>query len=192
MAWKFHSKPDYVPLAVDPVARHHCVICDAEGLERAEQFLAEINRSTTQNRSNELWVCQGEWAPRRNADARYVDDQTLGPALAAHIPSLRAGSRFYLIGHEGFILRTQALLREHGLPRASIRLERHGSPRRDLICMHCRHINRDVRQSPVTCGGCGRALLVYDHFSKRYGSYMGFQVNAECATEIPAPEELAP
>ena len=58
--------------------------------------------------------------------------------------------------------------------------------------VHCRTITRGVHTNIVSCSGCGRSLFVRDHFSRRLGAYMGFQIDAEVPGEVPAAEVVYP
>ena len=44
----------------------------------------------------------------------------------------------------------------------------------------------------VACAGCGRHLLVRDHFSRRHGAFMGVMVDAELPGVRPAVQEVFP
>ena len=43
---------------------------------------------------------------------------------------------------------------------------------------------------PYTCPGCGRALFVRDHFSRRLGAFQGVCIDAETPGEVPEPVEI--
>jgi hypothetical protein len=57
-------------------------------------------------------------------------------------------------------------------------------------CTHCHGFTEQVTTNVVPCAGCGRHLLVRDHFSRRLGAFMGVMVDAEAPGEIPAIEEV--
>jgi len=42
----------------------------------------------------------------------------------------------------------------------------------------------------VQCAGCGRHLLVRDHFSRRLAAYMGVMADAEAPGELPPIQEV--
>ena len=80
----------------------------------------------------------------------------------------------------------------YGMSSAEIRLYQTGTRARPVFCVHCRAMTRGVRTNLVDCSGCGRTLFVRDHFSRRLGAYMGFQIDAEIPGDKPPVETLYP
>ena len=184
MARQFYSKPVYRTLIPVDGRPHHCVMTDAQGVARATQLCAAIEGA-----SECIVVCEpqaGELIP----GAAHVTGDTLEDYLAARLRKLPVGTQFYLFGREQFVWPLQDLLRTAHVPLERCAVERCGPLSRDVFCVHCRQTTTDVAHTPIDCTGCGRRLHVYDHFSKRLGCYMGFQVNAECEEEIPPQEVL--
>ena len=77
-----------------------------------------------------------------------------------------------------------------GFASGQIQLHHAGSLRRRVWCTHCHAFTDGVTTNVVPCAGCGRHLLVRDHFSRRLGAFMGVMVDAEAPGEIPAIEEV--
>ncbi len=102
------------------------------------------------------------------------------------------GLRLYAIGTEAFLWDVHNLSREAGLGQGEIFLTHAGSLRRRVYCTHCKTMNEDVTTSVVACVGCGAALFVRDHFSRRLAAFMGVAVNAENPVELPETEVLYP
>lgn len=100
------------------------------------------------------------------------------------------GLRLYLVGCEDAIWQAAAIAARYGMSSAEIRLFQTGTKARPVFCVHCRATTRGVRTNLVDCSGCGRTLFVRDHFSRRLGAYMGFQIDAE-EPGVKPPVELA-
>jgi len=180
----FFSKPKYEPLVVNTGSRYHVFISDEQGFQRTRELLAAVA-----NNCQCLLVTDSDLTGMSENCVKLEADH-LQVYLEQQVVRFPAGSRFYLLGREAFIWKTYSALLALCIPRDQCAVERCGSIERDVFCVHCRVINSAVTHSPVCCEGCGRELYVYDHFSKRLGSYMGFQVNAECVAELPEKELL--
>ncbi|MBU3693510.1 MAG: hypothetical protein FGM40_01600 [Rhodocyclaceae bacterium] len=102
------------------------------------------------------------------------------------------GLRLYLAGPEDAIWQAHTIAAAYGMGRREIRLCQTGSLARPVFCVHCRSMTRHVRTNIVPCAGCGRALFVRDHFSRRLGAYMGFQIDAEAPGQVPPAETVYP
>ncbi len=102
------------------------------------------------------------------------------------------GTRIYLAGSEDAIWQASQLADTFGVSRDEIRHAQLGTKARPVFCVHCRTITRGVHTNIVPCSGCGRSLFVRDHFSRRLGAYMGFQIDAEVPGEVPAAEVVYP
>lgn len=179
MQRQFYSKPQYRTLDALPERPHHVVIADSIGVEFARRLLADVDGDCS-------FVIVDEVQPASAEDRCVrIASSALAGYLAARLPQWPAGTGFYLFGREAFAWPVQNLLQDLCVPRSQCEVQRCGPLVRDVVCMHCRHTNRDVRETLVDCGGCARVLSVYDHFSRRLGCYMGFQANAECERDLP-------
>jgi len=100
--------------------------------------------------------------------------------------------RLCVQGSEPFVWSVFLAARELGLAESQIQLAHAGSQRRRVWCTHCHGFTEGVSSSTVACAGCGRELLVRDHFSRRHGAFMGVMVDAEVPGQRPVREELFP
>ena len=111
-------------------------------------------------------------------------------ALESRLQTSVMGLRLYLVGPEDAIWQAAGIATRHGMSSAEMRLFQTGTKARPVFCVHCRAMTRGVRTNLVDCSGCGRTLFVRDHFSRRLGAYMGFQVDAE-APGLKPPVEVS-
>lgn len=102
------------------------------------------------------------------------------------------GLRLYVVGPEPFVRRVVVAAAAAGLDDDEVLREVRGSRARRVWCAHCKVVTEDVTCDPVDCAGCGRSLIVYHHFSRRLGAFMGFQADAELAGELPEARERWP
>lgn len=164
-----HSQPVYPPLAWDTSGRDHLV------------WMAEPHTAWLAA----LGPCPGE------LEVIDSDDPALA-RLQAQLARARMGLRLYLIGDEDTLWRASRLAAAAGLGEAEIRRHHAGTLARPVWCVHCQHTQRSVHTNLLTCAGCGRTLFVRDHFSRRLGAYMGFQIDAEVPGVCPPVETLYP
>ena len=75
---------------------------------------------------------------------------------------------------------------KYNLNADEVQREHCGSAARRVYCIHCHAFNDPVTRNVVACRGCGRQLLVRDHFSRRLAAFMGVQADAEVPGELPA------
>jgi dimethylamine monooxygenase subunit C len=117
-----------------------------------------------------------------------------GASLLGEFKSLLAdslmGTRLYVAGPESFIGLAMKIALEFNLNKDEIRAEELGSLARRVYCIHCRTTAENVRTNIVRCLGCGRWLLVRDHYSRRLAAYMGVMVDAEAPGELPPIKDV--
>ena len=191
------SRPVYGTLGVRP-GHEHLFVADGEG------GLAMLDLAAT--------TPPGWWAAARIA---YVPGasagrdlaprlRALGPAAYEERPTIEAasralgawleaatmGTRLYLAGTEMLIGRAMQVALEAGVDHSAIQAEHRGSLARRVQCVHCKGITEEVRTQPVRCASCGLMLLVRDHYSRRYGAFMGVNVDAEEPGVVPPAAEL--
>jgi len=114
----------------------------------------------------------------------------LPAALDAALRDARMGLHMFLAGSEGLIGQARAIAMAAGLPAGAIQSEHRGTMARRMQCVHCKTIAEEVATDPYDCPGCGRALFVRDHFSRRIGAFQGVCVDAETPGERPRPVEI--
>lgn len=183
------SRPVYQPLRPDATAVRHWLVLEAaaqnaEGCEALAQAFAPVAGAL------QVWSV-GSLSPGRLPVTVLADTQALAEALAQAGP-FRVNDRLYVQGTEPFIWSVAALANAAGLAQEQHRLAHAGSLRRRVWCTHCHGFTEGVTTSTVPCAGCGRHLLVRDHFSRRHGAFMGVMVDAEAPGERPAVQEVFP
>jgi hypothetical protein len=122
--------------------------------------------------------------------SRFDDAGALLTAFRRVLEESLMGTRLYVAGPESFIGLAMKLALEFDLNKDEIRAEEIGTRARRVYCVHCRDTAEDVRTNIVACAGCGRWLLVRDHYSRRLAAYMGVMVDAEVPGELPPLREI--
>ncbi len=120
----------------------------------------------------------------------YPDAAALLAEFRTVLDDCLMGTRVYLAGPEGFIGPALRIALDFNLNKDEIRAEALGSLSRRLYCVHCRTITEAVRTNIAQCDGCGRWLLVRDHYSRRLAAYMGVMADAEAPGELPEIREV--
>lgn len=188
------SQPDYPEFQWDGSgARHLLVLC---GLDDAAA--RAIQRSPCPGPLQVLALAGpcAELARRLAADGAASETVASPEAgllrLGELLDQAHMGLRLYAVGSEHAIWRCAGLARSHGMSREEVHLHRAGTLARPVFCVHCGTHLPAVHTNIGTCQGCGRALLVRDHFSRLHGAYMGVQADAEMPGELPPIEEIYP
>lgn len=185
------SRPVYAPLRADPSAARHWLVLEASGM--TADLLAALHTAfaPVATRLQVCWV--GASAPPADWSAITLlpDVAALSPVLAQAQP-LAVNERLCAQGTEPFVWRVAALAAQAGLATAQVQLAHAGSQRRRVWCTHCHGFTEGVSTNVVACAGCGRHLLVRDHFSRRHGAFMGVMVDAEQPGVRPAVQEVFP
>jgi dimethylamine monooxygenase subunit C len=175
------SAPRDAPLELDSAGVQHLLVAeldtpatrrllaDAARLRSAIEIVRHADDAEGSKRS-----------PGPRAEATRADEQ-----LAAWLSAASVGVRLYVSGREAFVRRLVHTANRMGLSDAEIRTEISGPRARRVRCVHCKTIADDVDAGLVECPGCGLTLLVYHHYSRRHGAWMGFQADAEVPGELP-------
>lgn len=159
------SRPDYPPVAIDTRASH-------------QVFIAEDNEQTSLTALREQ--CQTGESLNIVADAA---------SLPESLTELPLSTALYVSGTEAYLWDVHNRLTDMGFGTDKIHLLAPASLARRLFCTHCYTTMEGVAHTPYTCTGCGRPLLVRDHFSRIRGAYVGVQINAEDPADVPDIEE---
>jgi NADPH-dependent ferric siderophore reductase len=117
------------------------------------------------------------------------EDQAVA-ALRDALADARMGTQVYVAGTENLIARVVETALAAGLELGAIMAEHRGSHERRVQCVHCKAITEHVTTQPVRCAGCGLALLVRDHYSRRIGAFQGVCIDAEEPGTAPDPKAL--
>jgi hypothetical protein len=176
------SRPTYRQLEADPHGTQHWFV--TSGATPGERSETEASLRASVN-GLEVWSVGPE-----EADHRFDDEAGLLSMLERALADAKIGLRIYALGTEPFIWSVRQIAERYSLAREAVKVSHSGSLQRRVYCIHCRTQNEGVRTNVVACGGCGRQLLVRDHFSRRLAAFMGVQVDAEVAGELPLVESV--
>ena len=205
------SKPVYAPLQADIRGRYHLMLGVGRGGGALLRVLGEMQASapTALAATRVLYVPDAGAGPRKTI-AQFnklplAETHVFGatPALLGEFRKMLEGSlmgmRLYVAGPESFIGLAMKIALEFNLMKDEIRAEEMGTLARRVYCIHCRTTTENVRTNIVRCGdgngdggagGCGRWLLVRDHYSRRLAAYMGVMADAEAPGELPEIREV--
>jgi dimethylamine monooxygenase subunit C len=191
------SRPVYGALAPDPTGRHHIVVGEGPGVQATERLLADTGFPDHPREvlvvPDPTWGGTGLAALSVRGHPEILPDI---PALLRHLDALlgrcRMGTRLYAAGSESFLGAVAKIASRHGLLADECQAEHVGSAARRVHCTHCRHVNEHVTTNLVACAGCGRMLLVRDHYSRRLAAFMGVQADAEQPGATPTLQEVFP
>ncbi len=191
------SRPVYGPLTPRPGSLHLVVANDEGALAVAD--LAAVAPDGFLARTRIIYVpggsaTEGHGARLSSLGAASViqvpSDAVAMAALRADLVDARMGTQVYAAGTENLIGHVVQAALEAGLELGAIGAEHRGSLERRVQCVHCKAITEHVTTQPVTCSGCGLALLVRDHFSRRIGAFQGVCVDAEEPGTAPPPRAV--
>lgn len=183
------SRPIYRPLRPDATAVRHWLVLEAAALDAAA-CRTLVHAFAPVQPALQVWSV-GPLAIDGLTVTALIDTAALVPMLSQAGP-FRVNDRFYVHGTEPFIWAVAALAARSGLVPQQVQLAHAGSLRRRVWCTHCHDFTEGVTTSTVPCAGCGRHLLVRDHFSRRHGAFMGVMVDAEVPGQRPAVQEVFP
>jgi len=186
------SRPRYSELVAEDTAGAHLLIVEGDTLAAgqvaalAAAFAPVVARLQT-------WLVSAPataLAPGKVCKLQSVEEATA--ALKHMDEGFGIADRLYLQGTEPFMWMLAAAATRAGLSPTQIRMQHAGSLKRRVWCTHCHQTTENVTTNIATCAGCGRELLVRDHFSRRLGAFMGVMVDAEAPGEVPQREEVFP
>lgn len=182
------SRPHYPGLKPDANAKQNVIVVDGEGVGAVVDMMRQASPDFA-SRCIVLSVGPGDFSACEPFKFASVwTSPTIATAinrLANVLQHARMGLRLYVAGAEPLIGQVVKTAVENGIEHNSVRTEHRGSTKRRVQCVHCKGITEDVTTNPVTCTHCGTALLVRDHYSRRYAAFMGVRIDAEAPGEIP-------
>lgn len=164
------SRPVYPIVEKNTLSEHHLFIA-----------LGDMTRSMSELYQS---CCESE-------KTLALVDNDIDAALSGKIDNLPMATTVYVAGDEGFVWKVSEYLVSKGILSDQIKRFSPKDKSRQVFCCHCYQVTSKITHSPSQCGGCGRMLTVSDHFSRKYGAYMGYQVNAEDPNDLPVAEELS-
>ncbi|WP_142781812.1 dimethylamine monooxygenase subunit DmmA family protein [Agrobacterium sp. T29] len=151
------SRPVYEDLRWSQ-AQDCLVICDSSGAPAVRALLAQPH-------PERLIVVQ------LNGGNIPGKDNLLAQA-SQWIDRAPAGSALLAAGEEPLLCALRRMAWEKGYSADAMILQRTGRALRDTRCAHCHTITSNVAFQAFTCSGCGRVLVVRDHYSIRLGAYI--------------------
>lgn len=178
------SRPVYAPFGLDLSGRAHLIVTDQPAPPAgADLTLAEAWTVATSGPGLAAASAPGVRPFRAVAD--------LLAQLTHRLARAQVGLRLYAVGSEAFIWDAHNIGQQAGLGRAEMFLTRAGRLTRRVCCVHCKTMIQEVQHTVTPCPGCGAALEVRDHFSRRLAAFIGVRVDAEVPGEVPAAELFA-
>lgn len=185
------SQPVYHALEWDAAGVSHLLFVASDDQPLLDRLLAAPPRGVLTVLATDTAIGARLESSGAAADTLVADGLARGlENLESLLRGSNMGLRLYLVGCEDAIWQAAVIAARYGMSSAEIRLFQTGSQARPVFCVHCRALTRGVRTNLADCSGCGRTLFVRDHFSRRLGAYMGFQVDAE-EPGVKPPVELA-
>jgi dimethylamine monooxygenase subunit C len=192
------SKPVYSPLRADTRGRYHLLLGFGPGAAALLRVIAELQAAAPDSpqRTQLLYVPDGDATAQPfhglglSSVQSFDDPAALLAALRNVLGNSLMGTRLYVAGPEHFIGRALTIALEFNMSKDEIGAEESGTLARRLYCVHCQTTTEGVRTNIAACSGCGRWLMVRDHYSRRLAAYMGVMVDAEAPGELPPIEEL--
>jgi len=177
------SRPTYQTPKLMESAGLHLFVCEPAALKQ----LMPLFQACSPERVKLLLVGTAVGGQK---DADVCTAEAMPERVQELLADAPVSTRLYVGGSEMFLwdVRNQAL--KAGLVDEQIQLAPPVHKARRLFCTHCYTLMEGVEVSPFRCTGCGRLLLVRDHFSRLHGAYVGVQINAEDPREQPEQEVL--
>ncbi len=187
------SRPTYAPLAPEATASRHLLVLEACAVDAAVWAALGQAFAPVATALDVWWIGTSSLAPWPvPARTLVLADRAELPGSLGGFGPFQVNDRLYVQGTEPFVWTVAGWASGLGLMPEQIRLAHAGSLRRRVWCTHCHGFTEDVTTQIVSCAGCGRHLLVRDHFSRRHGAFMGVMVDAEAPGERPAVQEVFP
>jgi hypothetical protein len=185
------SRPTYTVLAPDLAGRFHLLAGQGSGGQALVRLLEAMPDHVdihviyaTESRSGKDFSQQ----LRARCQASLSVLPTQVEAVAAVDKTLSGGvmgTRLYVAGSESFIGSVVQVALRYNMNTDEVQREHCGSSARRVYCIHCSRSNENVTTNIVKCSGCGRHLLVRDHYSRRLAAYMGVMADAEAPGVLP-------
>jgi hypothetical protein len=185
------SRPVYAPLAPQIEAGRHWLVLEAGAMHEALLSSLVAAFAPVADRLQVWWVGPVHQSLGLSPVTVLGDLDALQSAMTGQ-GLLRVSDRLFVQGSEPFVWSVFLAARELGLAPGQVQLAHAGSQRRRVWCTHCHGFTDGVTTNLVDCAGCGRHLLVRDHFSRRHGAFMGVMVDAEQPGVRPAMQEVFP
>lgn len=190
------SRPVYDSLSPFPEATLHLVVGQGSGGAAMLRLLNEIPEGSRIKilYSLESFTGREHSAALHEATRGEIDffnsNAGLTEALHRRLSEAEMGTRLYLAGSESFIGAAMKIARQFDLNADEVLREHCGSLVRRVWCVHCDSYNENITKRVFNCSGCGKPLVVRDHYSRLMGAFMGVQGDAEVPGELPEATDL--
>ncbi|AWI79367.1 hypothetical protein CEW87_08285 [Parazoarcus communis] len=186
------SRPRYRELVAEDTAGAHLLIVEGDTLTPRQMAALAAAFAPVAERM-QTWLVSAPATALAPGRVRKLQTVEEAAATLEHMDEgFGIADRLYLQGTEPFMWMLAAAATRAGLSPTQIRMQHAGSLKRRVWCTHCHQTTENVTTNIATCAGCGRELLVRDHFSRRLGAFMGVMVDAEAPGEVPQREEVFP
>jgi hypothetical protein len=179
------SRPVHTTLRPDPGGRCHLLVGEGRGGAALLRLLAQMPPG-----ADVRVLYAGQTLPGVAGLRLVPTEAELLAELDRALSGGAMGTRLYIAGSESFLGSAVRLAMKYNLNRDEVQCEHCGSAARRVYCIHCKTSNENVRTNIVKCAGCGRYLLVRDHYSRRLAAFMGVMADAEAAGELPPIVEV--
>ena len=179
------SRPVYATLQPDPGGRRHVLVGQGSGGAALVRLMAQMPPG-----ADVRVLCAGESPPALEGMRLFPTEAELLAELDRTLSVCVMGTRLYVAGSESFLGSAMRVALKYNLNRDEVQCEHCGCAARRVYCVHCKASNEGVKTNVVKCAGCGRHLLVRDHYSRRLAAYMGVMADAEAPGELPAIREV--
>jgi hypothetical protein len=179
------SRPAYTTLQPDLGGRHHVLVGQGSGGVALRRLVAQMAPDT-----GARILYTGDSPPDVGGLRLFPTEAELLAELDRALSGCVMGTRLYVAGSEGFLGSVVRAALKYNLNRDEVQCEHCGSAARRVYCIHCKASSESVTTNVVKCTGCGRHLLVRDHYSRRLAAYMGVMADAEAPGELPPIREV--
>lgn len=190
------SRPVYDRLTPFPEATLHVIAGQGSGGTAMLRLLHEMPQAaeieifySTESFSGQNHLAAIEVAAPGRCRG-FASNAALTSALDARLSGAFMGTRLYLAGSESFIGLAMKVARQFDLNADEVLREHCGSLVRRVWCVHCDALSENITKRVFNCTGCGKPLVVRDHYSRLMGAFMGVQADAEVPGELPDPTDL--
>lgn len=190
------SRPVYRRLALDVGGRYHLLVGQGAGgaalLRLLDAMVSEWDVQVLYARESRSGRDHSEALGKRSLPDLHVfaTQAEVVAALDQVLAECEMGTRLYIAGSESFIGSAVQVALRYNLNTDEVQSEHCGTAARRVYCVHCQFANENATTNLVSCSGCGRHLLVRDHYSRRLGAYMGVMADAESPGDLPPIAEV--
>jgi dimethylamine monooxygenase subunit C len=156
-------------------ARTHLIVSDEAGLAAVKRLLAKLVQVAGDRFKLHLLGRESKVnvLPLPDRMEVYVnpDDCSFREILRASICASSSPVQLYAAGSQSFLLSVSGLARSGERGSLAVQAELAGSGARDVQCVCCQNIYRDIDYRAFECPRCAVTLIVRDHYSASVGAF---------------------